>query len=92
MLGFGSHSVTMSGNPLHSFGASDSGILDGFSGLIAGKSRGDGAHAPLHGPMFTNDDSDSGSQSDADVERQLRDVRVPDGFVQRMLKRFEDET
>ncbi|MEM6798886.1 MAG: hypothetical protein AAF589_05175 [Planctomycetota bacterium] len=95
----------MSGNPLHSFGASDSGILDGFRGLLPKSSRID---APPNDPS-----KDDPSQADSspslnqlpdgdrdlpsamprsigdDLEGELRDVSLPEGFLRRMRDAFD---
>jgi hypothetical protein len=85
-LGYGSYRVIMSGNPFNSFGPSDSGMLNGFADLLPGQLRIDSAKQSLHGDGLPGVDESHCEHEplDGDIDRRIRDVALPAGFLARM--------
>lgn len=74
---------------LQSFGASDSGFLNAFSGILHGRH---GAAPRGHESRLEGDSRESHLAADnAQLDRLLRDVAPPEGLVRR-LRQIVDES
>ncbi len=76
----------MSANPLDSFGASDSGILHGLEGMLSKAARLDRGHGAANNSSLSRQELPTARTPmvHAELEQELLDVPLPEGFLRRM--------